>query len=72
VVPYDDGIALRLRGKVRFYETDVLEESPPMPLRPIRDGLFTTGQGFVTYLNPGADGQAQHLAARRRLYRRTE
>jgi CubicO group peptidase (beta-lactamase class C family) len=72
VVPYDDGIALRLRGKVRFYETDVLEESPPMPLRPIRDGLFTTGQGFVTFLNPGADGQAQHLAARRRLYRRTE
>ena len=47
VVPHEDGIALRVRGKVRFYETDILEETPPIPLRPIRDGHFTTGQGFV-------------------------
>jgi CubicO group peptidase (beta-lactamase class C family) len=71
VVPHQEGIALRVRGKVRFYETDTLEESPPVPLRPIRDGLFTTGQGFVTFLNPGADGRMQHLAARRRLYKRS-
>jgi hypothetical protein len=35
-----------VRGKVRFYDTDTLEESRSLPLRPIRDGLFTTGQGF--------------------------
>ncbi len=71
VIPHEQGIALRVRGKVRFYETDVLEESPPLPLRPIRDGHFTTGQGFVTFLNPGADGRMQHLASRRRLHKRS-
>jgi hypothetical protein len=71
VVPHEDGIALRVRGKVRFYETDILEETPPIPLRPIRDGHFTTGQGFVTFLNPGVDGRMQHLASRRRLHKRT-
>jgi len=71
VVPHEEGIALRVRGKVRFYETDILEESPPVPLRPIRDGHFTTGQGFVTFLNPGADGRMQHLASRRRLHKRS-
>jgi CubicO group peptidase (beta-lactamase class C family) len=70
VVPHEKGIALRVRGKVRFYETDLLEESPAIPLRPIRDGHFTTGQGFVTFLNPGADGRMQHLASRRRLHKR--
>jgi CubicO group peptidase (beta-lactamase class C family) len=71
VIPYGKGIALRVRGKVRFYETDTLEESPPLPLRPIRDGHFTTGEGFVTFLNPGADGRMQHLASRRRLHKRS-
>jgi CubicO group peptidase (beta-lactamase class C family) len=71
VIPHEEGIALRVRGKVRFYETDTLEESPPLPLRPIRDGHFTTGQGFFTFLNPGADGRMQHLAARRRLHKRS-
>jgi hypothetical protein len=71
VIPHEGGIALRVRGKVRFYETDILDESPPIPLRPIRDGHFTTGQGFVTFLNPGADGRMQHMASRRRLYKRT-
>src|SRR5688572_13050690 len=40
--------ALRVRGKARFYDSDTLEESPALPLRPISDGLFTTGQGFVS------------------------
>jgi CubicO group peptidase (beta-lactamase class C family) len=71
VIPHEQGIALRVRGKVRFYETDILEESPPLPLRPIRNGHFTTGQGFVTFLNPGADGRMQHLASRRRLHKRS-
>jgi CubicO group peptidase (beta-lactamase class C family) len=71
VVPHEAGIALRVRGKVRFYETDRLEESPPIPLRPVRDGHFTTGQGFVTFLNPGPDGRMQHLASRRRLHKRS-
>lgn len=71
VIRHESGIALRVRGKVRFYETDRLEESPPLPLRPIRDGHFTTGQGFVTFLNPGADGRMQHLASRRRLHKRS-
>jgi CubicO group peptidase (beta-lactamase class C family) len=71
VIPHDAGIALRVRGRVRFYDTDTLEESAPVPLRPIRDGHFTTGQGFVTFLNPGADGRMQHLASRRRLYKRS-
>ena len=71
VVPHEAGIALRVQGKVRFYDTDSLEESAPLPLRPIRDGHFTTGQGFVTFLNPGADGRMQHLGSRRRLHKRT-
>ena len=33
------------------------------------DGHFTTGQEFVTFLNPGADGRMQHLASRRRLHK---
>jgi hypothetical protein len=71
VIPHEKGIALRVRGKVRYYETDRLDESPPLLLRPIRDGHFTTGQGFVTFLNPGADGRMQHLASRRRLHKRS-
>jgi CubicO group peptidase (beta-lactamase class C family) len=71
VIAHENGIALRVRGKVRFYESDRLEESTPLPLRPIRDGHFTTGQGFVTFLNPSADGRMQHLASRRRLHKRT-
>ena len=51
-----------MRLKLLFYDGDTLEESPPLPLRPIRDGHFTTGQGFVTFLNPGADGRMQHLS----------
>jgi len=71
VIPHDEGIALRVRPKIRFYDTDTLEESPPVPLRPIRDGHFTAGRGFVTFLNPGADGRMQHLASRRRLHKRS-
>ena len=46
-------------------------ESLPVPLRPLRDGHFTAGQGFVTFLNPDADGRMQHLASRRRLHKRS-
>ena len=55
----------------RLYDGDTLEESPPVPLRPIRDGHFTTGQGFVTFVNASADGRMQHLASRRRLHKRS-
>jgi hypothetical protein len=71
VIAYEEGIALRVRPKLLFYDGDTLEESPPLPLRPIRDGHVTTGQGFVTFLNPGADGRMQHLASRRRLHKRS-
>jgi len=71
VLPREGGIALRLRPKLRFYDNDTLEESPPIPLRPIRDGHFATGQGFVTFLNPDADGRMQHVASRRRLHKRS-
>jgi CubicO group peptidase (beta-lactamase class C family) len=71
VIPREEGLALRVRRKVLFYDGDTLDESPPIPLRPIRDGHFTTGQGFVTFLNPGTDGRMQHMASRRRLYKRS-
>jgi len=71
VIPHEEGIALLMRPKILFYDNDTLEESPPVPLRPIRDGHFTTGQGFVTFLNPGAGGRMQHLASRRRLHKRS-
>ena len=71
VVPHEKGIALTIRGKMRFYDSDTLEESAPVPLRPIRDSHFTTGQGFITFLNPGRDGRMQHLGARRRIYKRS-
>jgi hypothetical protein len=72
VIPYEEGIALRVRPKMLFYDGDALEESPPVPLRPIRDGHFATGERFVTFVNPGADGRMQHLASRRRLHKRSE
>jgi CubicO group peptidase (beta-lactamase class C family) len=71
VIPHREGIALRVRRKLLFYDGDTLEESPPSPLRPIRDRHFMTGQGFVTFLNPGADGRMQHLGSRRRLHKRS-
>jgi CubicO group peptidase (beta-lactamase class C family) len=70
VIPHEEGIALRVRPKLLLYDGDTLEESPPVPLRPIRDGHFMTGQGFVTFLNPGVDGRMQHLGSRRRLHKR--
>jgi CubicO group peptidase (beta-lactamase class C family) len=72
VIPHQEGIALRVRSKLLVYDGDTLEESSPNPLRPIRDGHFTTGHGFVTLLNPGADGRMQHLASLGRLYKRSE
>jgi hypothetical protein len=60
-----------VRPKFRFYDGDTLEESPPAPLRAIRDGHFISEQGFVTFLNPGADGRMEHLVSRRRLQKRT-
>jgi CubicO group peptidase (beta-lactamase class C family) len=71
VIPHEEGIALQVRPKLILYDGDTLEESPPVPLRPVRDGHFTTGQGFVTFLNPGADGRMQHLGSRRRLHKRS-
>lgn len=70
VIPYEDGIALRVRPKMRLYETDTLEESPPDQLRPMGEGAFTSARRFVTFLNPDADGRMQHLASRLRLYKR--
>jgi hypothetical protein len=37
VIPYGDGIALLVRPKMRLYETNTLEESPPDQLRPMGD-----------------------------------
>ena len=71
VIPYGDGIALRVRPKMRLYETDTLYESPPDPLRLIGDGHFWSGQRFVTFLNPGADGRMRHVASRLRLHKRS-
>ena len=71
VIPHEDGIALRVRPKVRLYDGDTLEESPPVPLRPIGDSHFATGQRFVTFLNPGADGRMRHVASRLRLHKRS-
>lgn len=71
VIPHEDGIAIRVRPKMRLYETDTLEESPPDQLRPMGDGHFTSAQRFVTFLNPGIDGRMQHLASRRRLHKRS-
>ena len=71
VIAHENGIAVRVRLKVRFYDSDVLDESPPYALRPAGDGHFVTSQGFISFLNPAADGRMQHLASRRRLHRRT-
>jgi hypothetical protein len=72
VIPHEEGIALRVRLKLLFYDGDTLEESPPAPLRLIGDGHFVSAQGFVTFLNPGADGRMQHLGSRRRLHKRSK
>ena len=72
IVPHGNGIALRTRQKVRFYDSDSLEESPPVPLRPIRDHQFALGLGVMTFLNPRADARMEHLASGARLRRRTD
>lgn len=69
-IPYEDGIALRVRPKMRLYDTDTLGESPPDQLRPMGEGAFTSTQRFVTFLNPDADGRMQHLASRLRRHKR--
>ena len=71
VIPHQEGIALRVRPKLLYYDGDTLDESPPVPLRPLRGGHFMSGQSFVTFLNPGADGRMQHLGSRRRLHKRS-
>jgi CubicO group peptidase (beta-lactamase class C family) len=72
VIPHENGIAVQTRLKIRYYDTDTLEESPPVPLLPIRDGhFFVTRGGFFTFLNPGADGRMQHLATGFRLHKRS-
>ena len=71
VIQYEDGIALQVRPKMRLYETDPLEESPPDPLRPMGDGHFTSARRYVTFLNPGTDGRMQHVASRLRLHKRS-
>jgi CubicO group peptidase (beta-lactamase class C family) len=72
VVAHEGGIAVRVRLKIRYYDTDTLEESSPAPLRPIRDGHFLAiGRGFFTFLNPAPDGRMQHLATGFRLHKRS-
>ena len=72
VIPHDEGIALRMRFKLRVYDGDTLEESPPDLLRPTSEGRFMTGHGPVAFLNPGGDGRMQHLASLGRLFKRSE
>jgi CubicO group peptidase (beta-lactamase class C family) len=71
VIPYEDGIALRTRPKMRLYETDTLDETGPDPLRPMGDGHFTSARRFITFINPDADGRMQHVASRLRLHKRS-
>jgi CubicO group peptidase (beta-lactamase class C family) len=72
VIPHENGIAVRTRLKIRYYDTDTLEESAPVALLPIRDGHFlATKGGFFSFLNPGADGRMQHLATGFRLHKRS-
>jgi len=71
VVRHERGIAARFRSKHRFYDNVTLEESDPVPLRPIREGHFALGPGVVTFLNPGRDGRMEHFATAGRLLRRT-
>ncbi|MEZ4587999.1 MAG: serine hydrolase domain-containing protein [Gemmatimonadales bacterium] len=70
IVPHGNGIAARLRSKARYYDNISLEETPPVPLRPIRDGHFALGPSVVTFLNPDARGRMQHLASGGRLLKR--
>jgi CubicO group peptidase (beta-lactamase class C family) len=71
VVAHEKGIALRPRQKFLAYDVGTLEETAPIPLRPIRDGHFALGQGVVTFLNPERDGRMRHIASGGRLQRRT-
>jgi hypothetical protein len=47
-----------MRPKMLFYDGDTLDESPPVPLRPIRGDHFVGRRGFVSFINPGADRNA--------------
>lgn len=71
IIPHGKGIAARARQKFKIYDVGSTEETPPLPLRPIRDGHFAMGQAVVTFLNPDANGRMQHLASGGRLVKRT-
>lgn len=60
-----ESLASRLVGSIQKHR------SSAVPLRPIGDGHFLVGQGFVTFFNPGSDGRMQHLGSRRRLHKRS-
>jgi hypothetical protein len=61
-----------MRPKMLFYDGDTLDESPPVPLRPIRGDHFVGRSGFVSFINPGADRRMQHLiSGDERLHRRS-
>lgn len=67
IVEHGNGIALRTRSKFKIYDQTSVEESPPVPLRPIREGHFAVGASVLTFLEPGPDGRMKYLALGGRL-----
>jgi CubicO group peptidase (beta-lactamase class C family) len=70
IVASGTGLAAVSRTKFRIYDSSNLNEAPPAPLRPIRDGHFALGAGVITFLNPDSRGRMGHLATGGRLLRR--
>jgi hypothetical protein len=71
IVASGTGLAAVSRTKFRIYDSSNLAETPPVPIRPIRDGHFALGAGVITFLNPDSRGRMEHLASGGRLLRRT-
>ena len=71
IVPSGPGLTLRSKSKFRVYDSTNLEESPPVPIRPIRDGHFVLGAGVISFVNPDSSGRMGHLATGGRLLKRT-
>jgi hypothetical protein len=71
IVTNGTGLALRSQSKFRVYDSTNLEESPPVPIRPIQGGHFVLGTGVISFVNPDANGRMEHLATGGRLLKRT-
>ncbi|MDP6971704.1 MAG: serine hydrolase domain-containing protein, partial [Pseudomonadales bacterium] len=77
ILAQDDGYAIRIKPKFKFYDSMSLDWSPSMPIRFVADDVFVSAlamgpSGSVYRLVNFDNGKAGHLATGGRLYKRED